>query len=169
MSKKAYWDLAAAVELVDIRNQMYEEAQRFYRINEKKKELGTSELTDLLAAEANMELRKSELEVEEDNLKVAINKLRLSINYPENDKDVLPISLMKLKEKKIVFIQSLKRAFENRRDYERAKEDIKAGSAVVEGEIVAIGDNRHPRPFQDLSRRIKRKYRIEEMVKVDMP
>ena len=48
-----------------------------------------------------------------------------------------------------------------------AKENIKGDSAIVEGEMVAIKglDDRHPRPFQDLSRRIKRKYDIPEMVK----
>jgi len=47
-----------------------------------------------------------------------------------------------------------------------ALDNIKAGEAILEGEIVAIksAGDRHPRPFQDLSRRIKRKYDIEEMV-----
>ncbi|HEX54517.1 MAG TPA: ATP-dependent DNA ligase [Candidatus Altiarchaeales archaeon] len=47
-----------------------------------------------------------------------------------------------------------------------AEENIKANSAIVEGEMVAIisKENRHPRPFQDLSKRIKRKYNIEEMI-----
>lgn len=62
--EKAYWDLAAALKKVEIRRDMYDMAKEFYEINKKKKGLGTSELTDLLAAEANFELRKSELEVE---------------------------------------------------------------------------------------------------------
>ena len=46
---------------------------------------------------------------------------------------------------------------------EEARTNLKAESAIVEGELVAIGDDRHPRPFQDLSRRIKRKYNIKEI------
>lgn len=48
-----------------------------------------------------------------------------------------------------------------------ARENIKAKSAIIEGELVAIKsvEDRHPRPFQDLSRRIKRRYNIPEMVK----
>ncbi len=48
-----------------------------------------------------------------------------------------------------------------------AKENIKTGSVIVEGEVVAIKSDkdRSPRPFQDLSRRIKRKYKIPEMTK----
>jgi len=44
-----------------------------------------------------------------------------------------------------------------------ARKNITAKSAIVEGELVAIKDGRHPRPFQDLSRRIKRKYNIAEI------
>ncbi len=47
-----------------------------------------------------------------------------------------------------------------------ARDNIKAESAILEGELVAIRSmaDRHPRPFQDLSKRIKRKYDIAEMV-----
>jgi len=50
---------------------------------------------------------------------------------------------------------------------ESAAGHIKSGSAVVEGEMVAVKSmqDRSPRPFQDLSRRIKRKYDIPDMVK----
>lgn len=48
-----------------------------------------------------------------------------------------------------------------------ARDHVKVSDAIIEGEIVAIqmiGD-RTPRPFQDLSRRIKRKYDILEIAK----
>ncbi len=45
------------------------------------------------------------------------------------------------------------------------KKGIKAEECIVEGEAVAIDENGKPRPFQTLSRRIKRKYDIEKMVK----
>jgi len=49
---------------------------------------------------------------------------------------------------------------------EAARKNIKASSAIIEGELVAIRSaaDRHPRPFQDLSKRIRRKYDIAEMV-----
>ncbi len=48
-----------------------------------------------------------------------------------------------------------------------AKEHIKTDSAIVEGEMVAITSmsDRRPRPFQDLSRRLKRKYDIADVEK----
>jgi len=48
---------------------------------------------------------------------------------------------------------------------EQARENIRAKEAIIEGEVVAIEmlGSRKPRPFQDLSRRIKRKYDILEI------
>jgi len=47
-----------------------------------------------------------------------------------------------------------------------AKEALRARECIVEGEILAVDPKTHePRPFQQLSRRIRRKYGIEEMVK----
>lgn len=46
-----------------------------------------------------------------------------------------------------------------------ARDNLAAESVIVEGEMVAITSDkdRRPRPFQDLSRRLKRKYDIAEM------
>lgn len=51
----------------------------------------------------------------------------------------------------------------------RVRDNVKAKSVIIEGEVVAIqggtdDDRRKPKVFQNLSRRIKRKYDIEEMV-----
>jgi len=47
-----------------------------------------------------------------------------------------------------------------------ARDNIKASTAVVEGELVAIQsrEDRNPRPFQDLSKRIRRKHEIKDLV-----
>ncbi len=47
---------------------------------------------------------------------------------------------------------------------EWSRENIKARQCIVEGEALAIKDDK-PQPFQTLSRRIQRKYDIEKMVK----
>jgi DNA ligase-1 len=47
-----------------------------------------------------------------------------------------------------------------------AKDRIKVKQCIVEGEILAIDPKTHaPKPFQQLSRRIRRKYNIEEVAK----
>lgn len=124
--EKAYWDVVASVELVKAREEMHKKAVEFYQINVKKKGLGTSELTDVLSAEANKELRKSELDVEKDDLKVAINNLKLLINHPQTDSEIMPMDGIALNGKAADFAESLKTAFTNRRDYLSAKDDIKA-------------------------------------------
>ena len=46
-----------------------------------------------------------------------------------------------------------------------SRENIRARSCIAEGETLAIGKDEKPRPFQELSRRIQRKYGIEKVVK----
>jgi len=45
------------------------------------------------------------------------------------------------------------------------KKDIKAEKAILEGEVIAIGENGNPLPFQHLMRRFKRVYDIERMTR----
>ena len=47
---------------------------------------------------------------------------------------------------------------------EWARKSVHADDAIIEGEIMAVGKDGRPRPFQELSRRIQRKYNIERMV-----
>ncbi|NJE11286.1 ATP-dependent DNA ligase [Thermococcus sp. MAR1] len=44
------------------------------------------------------------------------------------------------------------------------RESVKAEKAIVEGELVAVGEGGKPRPFQYVLRRFRRKYNIEEMI-----
>jgi DNA ligase-1 len=46
-----------------------------------------------------------------------------------------------------------------------ALEEVKAGEAILEGEIIAVGEDGAPLPFQHLMRRFRRVHKIEEMVK----
>ena len=124
--EKAYWDVVVEERLVQAAYEMHERAEEFYIINVKKKKIGTAELTDLLAAEANREIRKSELEIEKDKFEAAINKLKLYLNFPDDDRDILPIEGIVFSDRNISLIGCMMTAFENRRDYGRAKDDIKA-------------------------------------------
>jgi outer membrane protein TolC len=124
--EKAYWNAAIAVELVKVGEDMYERAQDFYEINKKKRDIGTSEEADLLSAEANMERRSTELEIERNNLKNAVNDLKFLINHPDIEEDILPADPVEYSVWNADLSDSLERAFKGRRDYESAKEDVKA-------------------------------------------
>lgn len=124
--EKAYWELAVALRLADIADEMYLYAEEFHEVTKKKRKLGTAEATDLLAAEANMIQRRSELGIEEAALRRAMNKLKLLINYPDGRKYIIPSDSAEIKDRDFALIPSLKTAFESRRDYRRARDDIKA-------------------------------------------
>jgi len=47
---------------------------------------------------------------------------------------------------------------------ERVRRSIKPKKAIVEGELVAVGEEGRPRPFQYVLRRFRRKYNIQEMI-----
>ncbi|HIE34337.1 MAG TPA: ATP-dependent DNA ligase [Candidatus Altiarchaeales archaeon] len=101
-----------------------------------------------------------------ENIETAIDKLRkpaFEIKY-----DGARLQIHKYDNKIELFTRRLENVTKQFPEIKRyAQESIKADSAIVEGEMVAIisKENRYPRPFQDLSRRIKRKYNIDEMVK----
>nr|Q9HH07.1 RecName: Full=DNA ligase; AltName: Full=Polydeoxyribonucleotide synthase [ATP/NAD(+)] [Thermococcus fumicolans]CAC21199.1 DNA ligase [Thermococcus fumicolans] len=47
---------------------------------------------------------------------------------------------------------------------EAVRSQLRPEKAIVEGELVAVGDGGKPRPFQYVLRRFRRKYNIEEMI-----
>ncbi|WP_048150934.1 ATP-dependent DNA ligase [Thermococcus sp. AM4] len=47
---------------------------------------------------------------------------------------------------------------------EAVKASLRPSKVIVEGELVAVGENGRPRPFQYVLRRFRRKYNIEEMI-----
>lgn len=45
------------------------------------------------------------------------------------------------------------------------KKAIKADSAILDGEVVAIGEDGRPRPFQEILKRFRRKYNVQDKVR----
>jgi len=45
------------------------------------------------------------------------------------------------------------------------RDEVKVSEAILEGEIIAVGENGNPLPFQHLMRRFRRVHEVEEMVK----
>ena len=126
--EKAYWELLLKEKFVAVREDMQKKAQEFFDVVGKKEEIGSAELTDLYAARANLKVRKSELVVEESNLKTAQNKLKLLINNKEANSSIYisPVDMVDISVEDISLVPALKAAFANRRDYRRAMNDIKA-------------------------------------------
>ena len=93
------------------------------------------------------ELKTAAFEVKYDGARVQVHK----------DKDKVELYTRRLENVTKQFPEIVKSSLEN----------INAEKVIIEGEVVAIKslEDRRPRPFQDLSRRIKRKYEITQMVK----
>jgi len=126
--EKAYWELLLKIYLIEIRGKMYKRAEDFLKITTDKEEIGSAELTDLYAAKANKKLRGSELIVEKANLKAAQNTLKLLVNNKEAaaSVDISPAEEIVISDDDVRLVPSLKTAFENRRDYKRARREIES-------------------------------------------
>ncbi|CEG13187.1 putative DNA ligase (ATP) [groundwater metagenome] len=117
------------------------------------------------------------LEKENGNLNISINPIENAIDEFgrcafEVKYDGMRIQIQKNKDKIYLFTRRLENVTTQFPEIVRAvKENVQADSVIMEGETVAIqgigqGDEcerRKPRVFQELSRRIKRKYDIEEI------
>lgn len=106
----------------------------------------------VMLAQKAQSLEKALEEIGEVELEVKYDGARLQIHKREGSVELFTRRL-----------ENVTKQFPEVRD--DAVKNIKAESAVIEGEVVAIDPGtRKPLPFQNLSRRIKRKYDIQEMV-----
>lgn len=84
----------------------------------------------------------------------------------EQKYDGMRAQIHKKGDKIIVFTRRLENVTKQFPDLvKQIKTNIKAKEAIIEGEVVAFDKNGRSRPFQILSQRIKRKYKIEKTIK----
>ena len=122
----AYWDLVLALEEKRIEEEMTEKAEELYALQQEKLEDGLTEAPEVFAAAANYKTRLNELKLAENSVKTKMNTLRLLLNIPEDTKKILPAQQFSMDEKAQELENSLKSAFNNRRDYKRNFNDIKS-------------------------------------------
>jgi len=129
----AYWNLALRQDVTEIRTKLYDKAEDFYKLVEKKEELGSAEKTDLYAARANLKVRNSELILERSLLGSAENRINFLLNNGEGAGNIVvrAAERIDIKAERISLENALKTAFENRRDYRRASSDIRAGELTL--------------------------------------
>jgi len=124
-AEKAYWELVLAQEEFKIRKAMLKKAVRFFNQYRRKLKIGLVETGDVLASEANMHIRESDLLMASNELKTkeAILKLRLNL---KGEVTLSPTDTLRGAGLERTLVKSLKTAFENRRDYISGKNDIAA-------------------------------------------
>lgn len=129
--QKSYWNLVLQYERVAIEEDMVAQAKRLYDLNQKKLEDGVVELPDVFASEANYKERLNLLRLVQNEVKSKENVLRLSLNITNDDVAIEPTQQFILPDRDERLDLSLKNAFENRWDYKRVRNDIKAKNIKV--------------------------------------
>jgi len=123
--QKAYWDLILEIELVKIEEEMVAEAKKLYDLHQEKLTDGLVEIPEAIASEANYKSRKNTLILVQNQVQTKANVLKLFLNI-EDDIDIEPVEVINLPDGNEELIASLKRAFEHRQDYKKARNEIKS-------------------------------------------
>jgi outer membrane protein TolC len=124
--QQAYWELVLRYEELKIKEDMLMKAEELYNIYRRKIRIGLVEEPDLLAAHANVALRKNDLLKAKMLLQEAKNNLLYLLNISDFKKDIVPLDELDTKVKTLNLYEELKEAVENRRDYKIVKNQIKA-------------------------------------------
>jgi len=124
-AEKAYWDLVLIREQVKAKKATFKKSIRLFNQYRRKLKIGLVETGDVLASEANVHIRESELLLASNELKSAEEFLRLRLNI-ENDVRLHPTDTLHANYYDATFKESLGAAFKNRRDYASDKNTIEA-------------------------------------------
>ncbi|MCF7877260.1 MAG: TolC family protein, partial [Candidatus Omnitrophica bacterium] len=130
-AQKAYLNFLSMDQKLTIRKDMLDKAKELYQIYKKKFSLGTAEKPELLAIEALVKRRISELEVAKLKRLKAKNNLFFLLNISEINKKIEALDDLLIKIEKVDFYQALREAIEYRRDYQQIKNRLKKNDIQV--------------------------------------
>lgn len=173
LAEKAYWDLVLAQEEFKIKKEMLKKAITLFNQHRSKLKMGLVETGDVLAVEANMHIRESEILIASNNLESAQELLRIRLNL-KNDIKLLPMDPLTITDLDTDFVSSLKTAFDYRRDYLSGKNDVekqnielkmKSNGRFPEIDLKATFaangiDSRHSRALEDIYEDSNPKYYV---------
>lgn len=129
---KAYWDVVLHQNKLVIAQDMLQQAQSLYELNQKKFLDGAVEAVNALASEANYKGRLNQFELAQRELHEKMSTLKLMLNV-ENEAVIFEAAekleaALALPE----LSQALKEALHNRYDYQRALKEVEAKDIKVE-------------------------------------
>ncbi|MBU0709242.1 MAG: TolC family protein [Candidatus Omnitrophica bacterium] len=129
--QKAYWNFVLKDIRLSINEEMLDQAHKLYKIYKDKYEIGLVEESELLAMEALMSARLSEVfiaELEKDNAK---NDLLFLINHGEFEQRIRAKDTLDSSTKPADIYEELKEAIKHRRDYIRKTNELKINNIEV--------------------------------------
>ena len=131
LTEESYWKLVLTQEDFKIKKAMLKKSIRLFNQYRRKLKIGLVEIGEVLAIEANMHLRESELLLASNEVSSAEELLSLRLNM-KNKTRLLATDSLSRADFNTNFIKSLNIAFENRRDYTSKKNDIESKNINLE-------------------------------------
>ena len=123
-AQKAYWNLVLKNEELAIREDIFKSAKRLYEIYQSKYSLGLVEESELLAMEALVYTRESDLAVAGLEQETAKNDLLFLLNKGDFKDKVKPKDKLGFDTTIVDLYQMLKESISSRRDYKRIKNEL---------------------------------------------
>jgi len=124
-AQKAYWNLVLKSEEVEIREDIFKTAKRLHQIYENKHSIGLVEESELLAIEALVYTRESDLIVANLAQETAKNDLLFLLNEGDFKSKIKPKDKLSAEPSVVNLYQALKESVDSRRDYKRIKNELK--------------------------------------------
>lgn len=130
-TEKAYWNLVLAYKVLKIKEDMLKWAEELFNLNKERIKTGLVEETDIYASEANLYLRRTELLIAQNDVQSAVKRLKLEMNDSSPAK-IIPREELSIEDESIFLESKLREAFARRRDYRRARNNIRAKAIQLE-------------------------------------
>jgi len=124
--QKAYWGIVEYINEIKIRENMLQRAKKLYNINQDRFERGIIEEPQLISSEANFEQKKIDLLLAKNEFSFHLNRLKFLLNLEDKDKTILPKDEFSFKSQSLNLSESLRIAFNKRRDYIKTKNEVKS-------------------------------------------
>lgn len=125
-----YWQIVSSAQLLSLSYRFEKIAQEFLRTTRAKKNMGLSEDTDVLAAQATVLERQNDVVVAKKLLQDYTNALKEKLNYPLESQLSVKQSLFNRKRYKSRS-QAISHALENRYDYQSLKKSLEASDLKI--------------------------------------
>jgi outer membrane protein TolC len=125
---RIYWDLVEIQTEVRLEEKMEERARYLFELSQRQLKMGMVEQVDLVATEANLKIRESELIFDRERLVTVSRRLKYLID-DRSPELILPADILALPSDPAFasFPESMTLALENRWDYLRAIQELQAG------------------------------------------
>ncbi len=122
----AYWTLTLKEEVLKIRYEMLDEAEKLYKVYKDKYEQGLVEEVDIFAVQANLKRRENEILAAKLEKEIANNNLLFLLNQGNTGIQIQPLDSLNTTPIDKDSHQELKAAIANRRDYKILQNELKS-------------------------------------------